>query len=196
MSSPPPLPNPGIPLKRPSISSTTSQGGGSNPNKRPRMHPLRQTSFPSSSADTDTNHHRTFSTASDAGSVSGSVTGSLGGASAATGEGVFASAKLKSKRGRKSKADKDRERDVDAASARGGTIDADGSSVRGGGGGGVGGDDADEDEDLEDEGELLGDEDEGLIDTDAEKKNLAYALFCYLSLYLSIPGTFLVGSGN
>lgn len=175
MSSPPPLQqNPPNPRKRPSISSTASQQGI----KRPRMHPLRQTSFPAS-IDTDP---RAFSATSDAGSVTGSFTGSLGGASAATGEGVFAGAKLK-KRGRKSKAEKERERE-DAMSARAGTvdgtrtgsIDADGSSVRAGGG--AGGDDADEDEDFDDEGELLGGE-EGPTDTEAEKKNLAYVLECF-----------------
>ncbi|KAJ9311088.1 hypothetical protein DTO271D3_8677 [Paecilomyces variotii] len=169
MSSPPPLQqNPPNPRKRPSISSTASQQGI----KRPRMHPLRQTSFPASSV-TDP---RAFSAASDAGSVTGSFTGSLGGASVGTGEGVFAGAKMK-KRGRKSKAEKERERE-DAMSTRAGTVDgtrtgsvdADGSSVRAGGGGG--GDDADEDEDFDDEGELLGG-DEGPTDTEAEKKNLA-----------------------
>ncbi|KAJ9196536.1 hypothetical protein DTO164E3_3403 [Paecilomyces variotii] len=169
MSSPPPLQqNPPNPRKRPSISSTASQPGI----KRPRMHPLRQTSFPASSVADP----RAFSAASDAGSVTGSFTGSLGGASVGTGEGVFAGAKLK-KRGRKSKAEKERERE-DAMSTRAGTVDgtrtgsvdADGSSVRAGGGGG--GDDADEDEDFDDEGELLGG-DEGPTDTEAEKKNLA-----------------------
>lgn len=134
------------------------------------MHPLRQTSFPSG-GDGDS---RAYSATSDAGSVTGSFTGSLGGASAATGEGVFATGK---KRGRKKKADKERE---DAASTRGGldtrvgSADIDGSSVRGGAGG-AGVDEADEDEDLEDEGDLLGGED-GLTDTEAEKKNLAYVI--------------------
>lgn len=161
MSSPPP---PGNPLKRPSISSTTSQSA-----KRPRMHPLRQTSFPTT-IDTDA---RTLGATSDAGSVTGSFTGSLGGTSA---DGVFRTSK---KRGRKSKAEKERERE-DAASVRGAadgrlSVDAEGASVRAGGnaaGGGGGGDD-DDDEDFEDEGELLGRE-EGTTDTEAEKKNLAY----------------------
>ncbi|EAU31217.1 conserved hypothetical protein [Aspergillus terreus NIH2624] len=160
MSSPPP---PGNPLKRPSISSTTSQSA-----KRPRMHPLRQTSFPTT-IDTDA---RTLGATSDAGSVTGSFTGSLGGTSA---DGVFRTSK---KRGRKSKAEKERERE-DAASVRGAadgrlSVDAEGASVRAGGnaaGGGGGGDD-DDDEDFEDEGELLGRE-EGTTDTEAEKKNLA-----------------------
>ncbi|GAD96869.1 transcription initiation factor TFIID subunit beta [Paecilomyces variotii No. 5] len=169
MSSPPPLQqNPPNPRKRPSISSTASQQGM----KRARMHPLRQTSFPAS-LDADP---RVFSATSDAGSVTGSFTGSLGGASAATGEGVFAGAKAK-KRGRKSKVEKERERE-DATSTRAGTVDgtrtgsvdADGGSVRAGGGGG--GDDGDDDEDFDDEGELLGG-DEGPTDTEAEKKNLA-----------------------
>jgi transcription initiation factor TFIID subunit 11 len=133
------------------------------------MHPLRQTSFPAGS-DIDSRAY------SDAGSVTGSFTGSLGGASAATGEGIFAAGGKK--RGRKKKADKERE---DAGSARGGldgrstrmgSADYDGSSVRGGAAGGAGGDDVDEDEDLDDEGELLGG-DEGPTDTEAEKKNLA-----------------------
>ncbi|KAL4894566.1 hTAFII28-like protein conserved region-domain-containing protein [Aspergillus ambiguus] len=161
MSSPPP---PNNPLKRPSISSTTSQSA-----KRPRMHPLRQTSFPTT-IDTDP---RNFSATSDAGSVTGSFTGSLGGVSA---DGVFRTGK---KRGRKSKAEKERERE-DAASARGvgdgrlGSVD-EGVSVRAGGGGaggGAGAGDDDDDEDFEDEGELLGRE-EGATDTEAEKKNLA-----------------------
>lgn len=189
MSSPPPIQqNPPNPRKRPSISSTASQQGI----KRARMHPLRQTSFPAS-LDADP---RVFSATSDAGSVTGSFTGSLGGASAATGEGVFAGAKAK-KRGRKSKVEKERERE-DATSTRAGTVDgtrtgsvdADGSSVRAGGGGG--GDDADEDEDFDDEGELLGG-DEGPTDTEAEKKNLAYVLKLFrelLDLWISdyLPG--------
>jgi len=117
---------------------------------------------------------RTISVASDAGSVTGSFTGSLGGASVATGEGVFAG-----KRSRKRKAEKDKE---DVASARGGalggstrpgSVDMDSGSVRGGGTtGGPGADDADEDDELDDDAALLGGED-GPTDTEAEKKNLA-----------------------
>ncbi|PKX96656.1 transcription initiation factor TFIID subunit 11 family protein [Aspergillus novofumigatus IBT 16806] len=172
MSSPPPHPAPTNPLKRPSISSSASQPLGSNP-KRPRMHPLRQTSFPASID----NDQRTFSATSDAGSVTGSFTGSLGGTSA---DGVFLGAAKKGKRGRKSKAEKEREREQreDAASLRGetrlGSVDADGMSVRAGGTarGDAAGDDGDEDEDFDDEGELLRGE-EGVTDTEAEKKNLA-----------------------
>jgi transcription initiation factor TFIID subunit 11 len=141
------------------------------------MHPLRQTSFPASID----NDQRTFSATSDAGSVTGSFTGSLGGTSA---DGVFLGAAKKGKRGRKSKAEKEREREQreDAASLRGdarlGSVDADGMSVRAGGTarGDAAGDDGDEDEDFFDEGELLRGE-EGVTDTEAEKKNLAY-VFC------------------
>ncbi|GIJ85360.1 hypothetical protein Asppvi_004217 [Aspergillus pseudoviridinutans] len=172
MSSPPPHPTPTNPLKRPSISSSASQPLGTNP-KRPRMHPLRQTSFPASID----NDQRTFSATSDAGSVTGSFTGSLGGTSA---DGVFLGAAKKGKRGRKSKAEKEREREQreDAASLRGetrlGSVDADGMSVRAGGTarGDAAGEDGDEDEDFDDEGELLRGE-EGVTDTEAEKKNLA-----------------------
>lgn len=163
MSSPPPYPPQPNPLKRPSISSSVSQPLG----KKPRMHPLRQTSFPNLEAE------RSFGAASDAGSVTGSFTGSLGGTST---DGVFARGK---KRGRKSKAEKERERErEDALSFRGdgtrfGSADVEGS-VRGGMGGGGGADDADEDED-EDEGELFGRE-EGMTDTETEKKNLAYVV--------------------
>ncbi|RAL01963.1 transcription initiation factor TFIID subunit 11 family protein [Aspergillus ibericus CBS 121593] len=162
MSSPPPPSS--NPLKRPSISSAASQPLGSHP-KRPRMHPLRQTSFPST-IDADT---RTYS---DAGSVTGSFTGSLGGTSA---DGVFLT--KGKKRGRKSKAEKEREREEGSLRAgmdRMGSVDMEGASVRAGtaGGGGGGGEDADEDEDFDDEGELLGRE-EGTTDTEAEKKNLA-----------------------
>ena len=130
------------------------------------MHPLRQTSFPST-IDADT---RTYS---DAGSVTGSFTGSLGGTSA---DGVFLT--KGKKRGRKSKAEKEREREEGSLRAgmdRMGSVDMEGASVRAGttGGGGGGGEDADEDEDFDDEGELLGRE-EGTTDTEAEKKNLAY----------------------
>ncbi|KAH8434612.1 transcription initiation factor TFIID subunit 11 family protein [Aspergillus melleus] len=175
MSSPPPPSS--NPLKRPSISSSASQPLGSSA-KRARMHPLRQTSFPTT---IDADSRAFASAASDAGSVTGSFTGSLGGGSA---DGVFSGTKAK-KRGRKSKAEKEREQREDAMSARGGaetrsrfgSVDADGQSVRGGqgagtGGGGAGGEDADDDEDFEDEGELLGRE-EGATDTEAEKKNLA-----------------------
>ncbi|KAE8355801.1 hTAFII28-like protein conserved region-domain-containing protein [Aspergillus coremiiformis] len=156
MSSPPP---PSTPLKRPSISSSVSQPLGSNP-KRPRMHPLRQTSFPTT-IDADT---RAYGAASDAGSVTGSFTGSLGGTSA---DGVFRN----KKRGRKSKADKEREREDTTRGELRSSVDAEGS-VRAGATGGGGGDDGDDDEDFEDEGELLGRE-EGATDTEAEKKNLA-----------------------
>ncbi|OJJ48491.1 hypothetical protein ASPZODRAFT_14626 [Penicilliopsis zonata CBS 506.65] len=181
MSSPPPPPSlqtPSNPLKRLSVSSA-SQGMGSA--KRPRMHPLRQTSFPN----TIDSESRLFSTASDAGSVTGSFTGSLGGTSA---DGVFSGAAARlggKKRGRKSKAEKERERE-DAMSARGGlearmgSVDGDGGSVRGAGGAastvGAGGhghaEDGDDDDDFDDEGELLGGE-EGTTDTEADKKNLA-----------------------
>ncbi|KAE8412138.1 hTAFII28-like protein conserved region-domain-containing protein [Aspergillus pseudocaelatus] len=155
MSSPPPT----NPLKRPSISSSASQPLGTNP-KRPRMHPLRQTSFPTT-IDADT---RAYGAASDAGSVTGSFTGSLGGTSA---DGVFRN----KKRGRKSKAEKEREREDAARGEMRSSVDAEGS-VRAGATGGGGGDDGDDDEDFEDEGELLGRE-EGATDTEAEKKNLA-----------------------
>ncbi|KAJ5573815.1 uncharacterized protein N7459_008242 [Penicillium hispanicum] len=170
MSSPPPYQTPTNPLKRPSISSTTSQPLG----KKPRMHPLRQTSFPVNPDATE----RSFGATSDTGSVTGSFTGSLGGASA---DGVFAGAARGKKRGRKSKAEKEREREREdalslrAGDARLGSADVEGS-VRGGmGGGGGGADDADDDDD-DDEGELLGRE-EGTTDTEAEKKNLAYVPF-------------------
>ncbi|KAB8274170.1 hTAFII28-like protein conserved region-domain-containing protein [Aspergillus minisclerotigenes] len=155
MSSPPPA----NPLKRPSISSSASQPLGTNP-KRPRMHPLRQTSFPTT-IDADS---RAYGAASDAGSVTGSFTGSLGGTSA---DGVFRN----KKRGRKSKAEKEREREDVARGEMRSSVDAEGS-VRAGATGGGGGDDGDDDEDFEDEGELLGRE-EGATDTEAEKKNLA-----------------------
>lgn len=167
MSSSPP---PSNPLKRPSLSSSSSQPLGSNP-KRPRNHPLRQTSFPTAAGPDS----RTFSAASDGGSVTGSFTGSLGGASA---DGIFSSAARTRKRGRKSKAEKERERE-DTASVRGG-LEARFGSVEGdvpagsvrGGHAGQAGDEEGEDDD-EDEGELLGRE-EGVTDVEAEKKNLAY----------------------
>lgn len=136
------------------------------------MHPLRQTSFPTS-LDTES---RTFSATSDAGSVAGSFTGSVGGKST---DGIF----RPKKRGRKSKAEKERElqrEDTASASVRGGmdasrfgSVDVDGSSLRGGAGGGAGAEEGEEEEDF-DEGELLGKEEEGTKDTEAEKKNLAY----------------------
>ncbi|KAJ5786017.1 Histone-fold [Penicillium pulvis] len=165
MSSPPPYQTPTTSLKRPSISSTTSQPIM----KKQRMHPLRQTSFPANLEPTE----RSFGGTSDAGSVTGSFTGSLGGTSA---DGIFAGAARGKKRGRKSKADKERERD-DAMSTRTGdagrfgSADAEGS-VRGGMGGGRPADDGDDYDDDDDEGELLGRE-EGATDTEAEKKNLA-----------------------
>lgn len=55
-----------------------------------------------------------------------------------------------------------------------GSID-EGASVRGAGGGRAE-EGEDEDDDL-DEGELLGGEERGVTDTEAEKKNLAYAFF-------------------
>ncbi|KAJ5099608.1 hypothetical protein N7532_006609 [Penicillium argentinense] len=168
MSSPPPYQQSPNPLKRPSISSVSSQPVG----KKARVHPLRQTSFP---ANMDT-AERSFGATSDAGSVTGSYTGSMGGTSA---DGVFAGAARGKKRGRKSKAEKERERErEDALSSRAGdttrmgSVDAEGS-VRGGmGGGGGAGNADDDDDDDDDEGELLGRE-EGTTDTEAEKKNLA-----------------------
>ena len=199
MSSPPP-PNP---LKRSMTSISSSQlGAGSSGNnanpKRARMHPLRQTSFPSTMDDP---RHSTFSAASDAGSVTGSLTGSLDGQQS---QPQGQQPKGGKKRGRKSKAEKEREREREDAlsrsglgggsagggfrgsEARVGSVDVDGgSSVRTGpagggpgggpGGGGAGGnaDDAEDEEDFDDEGELLGRE-EGATDIEAEKKNLAY----------------------
>ncbi|KAL2810175.1 hTAFII28-like protein conserved region-domain-containing protein [Aspergillus granulosus] len=169
MSSPPP---PSNPLKRTSISSASQPYP-----KRPRAHPLRQTSFP---ADPDL---RGFSATSDAGSVTGSFTGSVGGASV---DGVF-----KRKRGRKSKAEKERERErerersEDVGSVRTGAGYA-GAGTTGGGGGGGGGnnaEDGDEEDDFDDEGELLGREEGGTAtDTEAEKKNLALLVDAFTPL--------------
>lgn len=107
-------------------------------------------------------------------------------------DGVF-KMNYNKKRGRKSKAEKERERErererEDVASSRGGretrvgSVD-EGVSMRGvgtgGAGAGAGADDGDDDDDLLDEGELLGGE-EGVTDTEAEKKNLAYVLFLLL----------------
>ncbi|CRG87339.1 hypothetical protein PISL3812_04356 [Talaromyces islandicus] len=163
MSSPPPTtPNPLNPRKRGSISSTASAAAAS---KRPRMHPLRQTSFPTGMEPGSSR------AASDAGSVTGSFTGSLGGTSTADGP---------KKRGRKKKGDKDRD-DVsrvggDGRSTRVGSLDPDTMSVRdgaGGGGAAGGGDEAgDEEEEQDVEGELLG-ATEGFLDLATEKKNLA-----------------------
>lgn len=168
MSSPPPYqPGPTNPLKRPSISAASSQSNI----KRPRNHPLRQTSFPSST-DPDT---RPFSALSDGGSVNGSFTGSLDG-------GNISKAK---KRGRKSKAEKEREREDAASGAdtRLGSADLEAGGAPSGGGGQPGEEEA-EDDDLDDEGELLGRE-EGVTDVEAEKKNLAYVLFL-LSLFFDM----------
>ncbi|KAL4942896.1 hTAFII28-like protein conserved region-domain-containing protein [Aspergillus oleicola] len=171
MSSPPPNPPPSNPLKRTSISSAST---AQNPSKRPRMHPLRQTSFP---VDPEI---RGFSAtaASDAGSVTGSFTGSVGGASA---DGVF-----RRKRGRKSKAEKEREQQrererererdsEDAVSvARGAPSTAGGAGGRGGGGDNAGGEEGDEEDDFDDEGDLLGREEGGeREDKEGERKNLA-----------------------
>lgn len=136
------------------------------------MHPLRQTSFP-----TTLDISGSFGGTSDAGSINDSFTGSLGGAS---GDGLLSTGGTRGKkRGRKSKAEKERERErEEALSSRAGrSVDGEGVSGRGGpvpGGGGGGGavEEVEEDED-DDEGELLGRE-EGATDTEAEKKNLAY----------------------
>ncbi|EEA24273.1 hypothetical protein TMatcc_007352 [Talaromyces marneffei ATCC 18224] len=164
MSSPPPsTPNPLIPRKRPSISSTASGQA-----KRPRMHPLRQTSFPTGIGfEFDNTRSRA---PSDAGSVTGSFTGSLGGASS-----VFDGPK---KRGRKKKADKEREDastrgGADGRSTRVGSADIDGASVRGGAGTAGGNEEAGEEEEEQDmEGDMLGGT-EGFLDLATEKKNLA-----------------------
>ncbi|GAM36203.1 transcription factor TFIID complex subunit [Talaromyces pinophilus] len=167
MSSPPPTnPNPLLPRKRPSISSTASGQA-----KRPRMHPLRQTSFPTGMGfEFDSSRSRA---PSDAGSVTGSFTGSLGGASS-----VLDGPK---KRGRKKKADKEREDasirgGADGRSTRVGSVDIDGGSVRGGAGGAAtagGNEDAGEEEEEQDmEGDMLGGT-EGFLDLATEKKNLA-----------------------
>lgn len=173
--------------------SATSTNANATAHKRPRMHPLRQTSFPTTIDDPRSG--APFSAAaSDAGSVTGSFTGSLDGAFSGAGSAMVP--KGGKKRGRKSKAEKERERErerEEGISARGGeervgSVDVDGGSVRGGvtgntggggGGGGGGGntgaggnEDAEEDEDFDDEGELLGRE-EGATDIEAEKKNLA-----------------------
>ncbi|KAL3478448.1 hTAFII28-like protein conserved region-domain-containing protein [Aspergillus californicus] len=154
MSSPPPS----NPLKRASISSA------SQTNKRPRMHPLRQTSFPVGLQHDNRSVGFSAAGASDAGSVTGSFTGSLGGASV---DGVF-----RKKRGRKSKVEKERERERERER------DSEDVSVRGGGGerGGGGGnnEEGDDEDEFDDEGDLLGREEGGTAtDTEAEKKNLA-----------------------
>lgn len=145
------------------------------------MHPLRQTSFPSSVGfELDSARSRA---ASDAGSVTGSFTGSLGGVSSVVDGGP-------KKRGRKKKVDKEREEALllaragatDGRSTRAGSVDGDGGSVRGGavgaavtaGGasGTVNDDAAEEDEEQDMEGDMLGGT-EGFLDLATEKKNLA-----------------------
>ncbi|KAL4972084.1 hTAFII28-like protein conserved region-domain-containing protein [Aspergillus desertorum] len=166
MSSPPPNPPNPNPLKRTSISAAST---GHQP-KRPRMHPLRQTSFP---IDPDLRAFSATAT-SDAGSVTGSFTGSVGGAST---DGVF-----KRKRGRKSKAEKEREREREreqererqsddvVSIARGGAA----STTGGGLGGNIGGEEGDEEDDFDDDGDLLGRDEGGeREDAEGERKNLA-----------------------
>lgn len=192
MSSPPPAsPNP---LKRPPLSSSTSQQLG--PKRSRLQHPLRQTSF-ASTVDSDLRGINTAATPSDAGSVTGSFTGSVGGTSSV--DGVFAAKLNRGKRGRKSKGEKEREREDypgktgGSGSGRARMGSADDGSIVAGGRGAAGADDADVAEDEDDfdeaEGELLGGDERGVTDTEAEKKNLAYVsgfflpFFFFFSLY-------------
>ncbi|KAL6237604.1 hTAFII28-like protein conserved region-domain-containing protein [Aspergillus navahoensis] len=168
MSSPPPNPPNPNPLKRTSISAAST----GHQSKRPRMHPLRQTSFP---VDPDLRAFSATAT-SDAGSVTGSFTGSVGGASA---DGIF-----KRKRGRKSKAEKEREREREREQERERQRDSDdvvsvarggaASTTGGGAGGNNGGEEGDEEDDFDDEGDLLGRYEGGeREDVEGERKNLA-----------------------
>jgi transcription initiation factor TFIID subunit 11 len=165
------------------------------------MHPLRQTSFPSSE-NTDPRVFSATSAKSDAegaGSVTGSFTGSLGGTSV-DGKGGGKQKKGKGKVGRPSKKDKERERaeererdrerqrdgegtgSVRASVVDGsrGSMDPEGSSVRGGRGGVAGADDVEDEIDVDDgeEGDLSDGEEP---DMEAEKKNLAYVPLFFAS---------------
>ncbi|KAI5302536.1 hypothetical protein KEM56_000604 [Ascosphaera pollenicola] len=140
--------------KRPSISSVQSQA-----HKKPRLHPLRQTSFPDVEA-----RPRAAVTGSvrndtaDGASVTGSFTGSLAG----------------SQWGKKRKLKKDRD---GTASVKGG---GDGGKSTKGGAGSVVEDPEDdgeagndEEEDIEDDVDLLAKDEDAASDSEAEKKNLA-----------------------
>lgn len=161
MSLSPPLVSLSLPVsnpkKRPSLPSVASSS--SQPNKKPRLHPLRQTSFPVS-ADTDARIYTGATSARsevDGGSVTGSFTGSLTGSL----DGFAAS------RGRRKRAKK--ERDDATGSMRNGTVSGKGaSSIKGG----AGEDEADEEDDDIGDTELMG-RDDVAVDAEAEKKNLA-----------------------
>ncbi|WEW56095.1 hypothetical protein PRK78_001530 [Emydomyces testavorans] len=145
------------PKKRPSLPSVISSS--SQPTKKPRLHPLRQTSFPTS-ADTDPRIYTGATSARseiDGASITGSFTGSLTGSADGVGAG----------RGKSKKAKKDRH---DATgSARGGVADGKGAgSVKGT----AGDEDAEEDDDDLGDTALMGG-DGVAVDAEAERKNLA-----------------------
>lgn len=148
--------------KRGSISSVQSQA-----HKKPRLHPLRQTSFP----DVETRPRAGTSIVGGAGSskndlgdgasVTGSFTGSLAG----------------SQWGKKRKTKKDRD---GTASVKGG---GDGAKSTKGGAGSVVEDQEDDgepanddDDDIEDDVDLLAKDEDAASDSEAEKKNLAILL--------------------
>ncbi|EEP79020.1 predicted protein [Uncinocarpus reesii 1704] len=156
--SPPPVPL-SLPVANPKKrSSLPGLASSSLPAKRPRFHPLRQTSFPTS---TDTDPRVYVGTTSarseiDGASVSGSFTGSLNGSIDGTGVG----------KGRKRKAKKDR--DDASGSARGDAVGGKGVSAKGG----VGDEEAEEEDDDLGDTELMG-RDDVAVDAEAERKNLA-----------------------
>ncbi|KAK2756416.1 hypothetical protein FQN54_005308 [Arachnomyces sp. PD_36] len=208
MSSPPPPPNPytPTPISNPKMRRSTSgleqqqqqQSLQQQAHKKPRMHPLRQTSFPASedvdprvfSATSTTAAYSAARSDIDTGSVTGSFTGSLDGVSA-----VGVGKKGGKGKGRTGRPRKNRDREgTPSLSGRGGggsvvdgvgggagsVVDGDGgggSSVRAGEGGsrvdGEGGDEEGEEDEEEDVGGQLFGGEQGATDTEAEKKNLA-----------------------
>ncbi|EAS31101.1 transcription initiation factor TFIID subunit beta [Coccidioides immitis RS] len=145
--------------KRPSLSSAVSSSS-SQPSKKPRLHPLRQTSFPTS-ADTDPRVYAGATSARseiDGASVTGSFTGSLTGSVDGVGAG----------RGRRKKGKKDR--DDASGSVRAGTVDGKGA---GSAKGGVGDEEGEEDDDDDLGDTELMERDDVAVDAEAEKKNLA-----------------------
>lgn len=139
------------------------QAQGPPPSKKQRLHPLRQTSFP---ADDDEDAATAYS-ADGTGSVLGSVTGSAvggGGGGLGGGEG--------SSRGRKKRGRREREGTGSVRGAGGtGTGSAGGERAGASVVDGEGGEEGEDEED--DDADLVGGDQGGPTDAEAERKNLA-----------------------
>ncbi|KAK2733634.1 spermidine resistance protein [Myotisia sp. PD_48] len=158
-----------MPNQKKRLSVASGASSSTQASKRPRTHPLRQTSFPTSADHDPRVYSGAVSTRSDV--EAGSITGSFTGSFAESFEGGSTTGGARGRK-RKYKKDKDAEGSVKGSRASRRRKDGTAQSVKGDAAA-AGEEEVVDDEEFEDaEVEEVGDN-EAPIDADAEKKNLA-----------------------